>query len=82
MLDGSQDGSADWLRKLNRRKEGLWVKVVLARLVDDPNLAMLRRFGVRENLIDLPALERYLVAVVSQADRKLLGFHRFSRCSA
>jgi hypothetical protein len=82
VLDGSQDGSADWLRKLNRREEALRVKVVLARLVDYPNLAMLRRLGIGEDLIDLPALERYLVAVVSQADRKLLGFHRFSRCNA
>ena len=78
MLDGGEDGSADWLRELNRREEVLRVKIVLARLVDHPNLAMLRRLRVRKHLINLPTLQRYLVPVVFPANSKFLGFPWFS----
>lgn len=53
----SQDGSADWLGKLDRHEKVLRVKVIVARLVDDPNLAVLRSTGIRDDLIDLSTFQ-------------------------
>jgi hypothetical protein len=64
LLNGSQDRSPNGLRKLNRCEEALRVEVVIARLVDDSNLPMFRRFGIWQNPINLSAFQRNLVAFV------------------
>jgi hypothetical protein len=70
-LNGSQYRSANGLGKLNRREVSLGVKVVVARLVDDPNLPMLRCISVRENPIDFSALQGNFVAFILKADNEL-----------
>jgi hypothetical protein len=70
-LNGSQYRSANGLGKLNRREVSLGVKIVVARLVDDPNLPMLRCISVRENPIDFSALQGDFVAFILKADNEL-----------
>jgi hypothetical protein len=71
LLNGSQYRSANGLGKLNRREVSLGIKVIVARLVDDPNLAMLRCISVRENPIDFSALQGNFAAFILKADNEL-----------
>ena len=73
LLNGSQNGSADWLGKFNWCKKALRIKVVFPRLVDDSNLPVLFRFRVGKHLIDLPTFQGNLVAFVLQAHNELFG---------
>ena len=49
------------------------VEIVLARLVDHANQSVLRGISVRENPIDLPALQGDLVTFIVEADDELFG---------
>jgi len=51
----------------------LRVEVVVARLVDDPNLSVFRRIRIRERLIDLSALQGDFVTSILQADDELFS---------
>src|SRR6266508_1860766 len=56
-LNGSKYCSANGLRKLNRGEKSLGVEVVLARLVDDPNLSVFGCIRIWKSLIDLSAFQ-------------------------
>jgi len=49
----------------------LRIKVVVARLVDDPNLPVFRCNGVWEYPIDLSALQGDLITFILEADDEL-----------
>ena len=71
-LNGSQYRPANGLGKLNGRKKSLRVEIVVARFVDDPDLPVFCRIKVRENLIDLSALQGNFIAFVVEANDELL----------
>jgi len=72
-LNDSEYCPANGLGKFNRREKSLRVEVVLARLVDDPNLSVFRRIRIRERLIDLSALQGDFVTSILQADDELFS---------
>ena len=72
LLNGSQYRPANGLGKLNGRKKSLRVEVVLARFVDDPNLPVFRCIRVRENSIDLSALQGNFITFILEANDELL----------
>ena len=46
-----------------------WIQIVVARLVDDPEIPSALRFRVRNGNVNLTALERDLAASVIETDK-------------
>lgn len=67
-LDGRQHGLARPSSKRDRREERRGKQIVLARLVDNPELTVFLGGGIRDRRVDLPRFERYLVALVAEAE--------------
>ena len=67
---GLQQGSSDRGRYLDGHEAVRREQIILAALVDDSKVAVAFCVRIRQNRIDLVALERRLVPVVADADRK------------
>ena len=72
LLYGSHHRRADWSWKLNRSEVALRIQVILARLVKYTKPFVLRRVRIAKNPIDLPSLEGNLVALIFDANNRLL----------
>jgi hypothetical protein len=67
LLGGGENPSADCGRKLHKGKETRRIEIILPGFVDHPELTMLFGVSIGNDLVELPTLERYLVAAVAQA---------------
>src|SRR5713226_4415001 len=68
-----QHGLLEGLRQCDRSEKYLWIYVVVAGFVDDPQLAMLLRCRFAKRQVDFPLLERRGIAIIPYADDELLG---------
>ena len=73
LLDGGCHSSAKWLWKVNWCEERRGVQVVLAGLVNDPDLTMLGGLPVSQYLVEFTTLEGYLVPLIVQTDDESLS---------
>ena len=71
VLGGGQNSSADCGRKLHNRKEPRWIEVILAGFIDHPQLTMLLRVSIRNDLIELPALEGCFISPITQTQNQI-----------
>ena len=71
VLGGGENATPNSGREFDNGKEARRIEIIFTRLVDDAKLTELLRFPIRNNLIQLPALERGLVAPVPQAQNEL-----------
>jgi hypothetical protein len=67
MLGGGENPSAECGWKLHNGKETRRVEIVLAGLINYTELPKLCGVSIGKDLVELPALERHLVAAVAQA---------------
>jgi len=65
LLGGGENAPANSARKLNECEEGGRIEVILTGLIDHTELAMPRRIPIRNDLIDLAALQGHLIPLVA-----------------
>jgi hypothetical protein len=73
LLSGSLYGATYGLRQVNGREKLLGIQVVFAGFINHPELLVLGSVCIRKDLVDFSALQRGLVAVVSETDHELLA---------
>jgi len=71
VLGGGENPTPDARREFDNSKETGRVEVILTRLIDHPKLPKLRGLAIGNHLIELPTLERSLVASIPQAKHQL-----------
>ena len=71
MLDGGEDSTPEGRREAQRSEVAGRIEVVLAGLVDHPQLMVGCGVPVGEDLVDLPALQGHFVALVPEAEHQL-----------
>jgi len=71
VLGGGENPAPDSGRQLDNGKEAGWIEIILTGLIDHAKLAKFLGVPIGNNLVQLPTLERGLVASVPQAENKL-----------
>jgi hypothetical protein len=71
LLGSGENAPTERARELDERKERRWIEVILTGLIDHPQLAMLLGLSIRNDLINLAALQGYLVTLVAETESEL-----------
>ena len=69
-LDGGEYRFARLTAKRDRGEQGRRKEIILPRFVDDPDLVLFLRRGIRQRRIDLSRLQRDLIALIAQTEKE------------
>jgi hypothetical protein len=71
MLRGGQDRPPDGLGQRDRAKQRLWIEIVVAGFIDDPDEAVRLGIGVAKRDVDFSSLQLCQIAFVVHAHDEL-----------